>query len=74
MTCTLNLNQWSPYPQVLLEVMVIDRYNKASAEAEVERHLKTCKTSWKQHGEPCFLVSIAVLPDKLDNKAKSVSI
>ena len=56
-----------------MEVMVIDRRNKAMAESEIQRHLKSCKTYSKQHGEQCFLVSFAVLPNKT-KQAKAVSI
>ena len=56
-----------------MEMMVIDRANKGVAKAEVTRHLKSCKTYSKQHGKPCFLISIAILPNEL-KKTKGVSI
>lgn len=56
-----------------MEMMVLDRNNKGLAKAEVERHLESCKIYSKQHGSPCFLVSIAVLP-KEKEETKDVSI
>lgn len=53
---------------------MIDRDDKAAARSELKRHLQSCKIYSSQHGQPCFLVSIAVKPGK--NKpirTKSVS-
>ena len=60
-----------------MEIMVIDRENMGTARSELKRHLGSCKTDSGQHGEPCFLVSIAVKPkpDKVKtNQTKKVSV
>ena len=57
-----------------MEMMVVDREHKGVARAEVERHLQSCASYSKQHGQPCFLVSVAVLPGSQTEKPKNVSI
>jgi hypothetical protein len=54
-----------------MEMMVIDRSDANVAMRELRRHYVSCQTYAKQHGGPCFLINLVVLPDAKDDRPEA---